>query len=360
MKILFLPKYTALGASSRMRTYQYLKYYRAAGIECTVQPFFDDSYLKNLYEGKRDTLKVIYFYFKRLFIILTFFKYDKIFLEKEVFPYSPAFSVLLLVIFREKYIVDYDDAIFHNYDRNTNFFIKTFLGKKIDTVMKYGDIVIAGNSYLAKRAFEAGAINIKIIPTVVDLARYPLPDFKLQSQNSQDKEEQQLIVGWIGTKSTFEKHLLLIKDWLIKAQELFNIKVQIIGITNSNCFIGDKVELVPWSEESEVEHIRNFDIGIMPLQNTSWEEGKCAYKIIQYLACGKPVIASNVGMNSQLCINGETGFLADTEEEFLNALNTLLNDKELRIKMGKRGRTLVEQNYNLEITSGEMVKILLA
>lgn len=360
MKILFLPKYTALGASSRMRTYQYLQYYRDAGIECTVEPFFDDSYLKNLYEGKRDTLKVIYFYFKRLFIILTFFQYDKIFLEKEVFPYSPAISVFLLVIFREKYIVDYDDAIFHNYDRNTNFFIRTILGKKIDTVMKYADVVIAGNSYLAKRALEAGAKNIKIIPTVVDLARYPTPDFKSNTQFSPDNDNHQMIIGWIGTKSTFEKHLLLIKDWLIKAQEIFDVKVQIIGITHTDRFIGNNVHLTPWSEHSEVAHIKNFDIGIMPLQNTSWEEGKCAYKIIQYLACGKPVIASNVGMNSQLCINGETGFLADTEEEFLQALHTLLNDKELRIEMGKNGRALVEQNYNLEITSSELVKILLA
>ena len=359
MKILFLPKYSALGASSRMRTHQYLPFYRAAGLECTVEPFFDDDYLKNLYAGKSNNLNVIAYYFKRLFILFTVFKYDKIFLEKEIFPYVPAFAERILAIMRKKYIVDYDDAIFHNYDQSSHRLVQQFLAKKIDGVMKNAESVVVGNSYLEQHALYAEAKKGYIIPTVIDLERYPNPIFEVDNHNHSDSHSK-YIVGWIGTKSTFEKHLLLIKDWLIKAQELFPIELHIVGLPSSPIFLGKHVKYIPWSEDTEVERISQFDIGIMPLKDSLWEQGKCAYKLIQYLACGKPVIASNVGMNKDLCQHGETGFLADTEEEFLKALQVLLTDQDLRIRMGRQGRELIEEQYNVAITSKELIKILSA
>ena len=360
MKILFLPKYTALGASSRMRTYQYLPFYKEAGIDCTVKPLFEDAYLEKLYAGKRAPFDVIYSYAKRLGLFFTFHRYDKIFLEKEFFPYLPAFAVYLMVIFKKKYIVDYDDAIFHNYDQSSNFFVKMFLGKKIDQVMKNAEVVIAGNSYLAKRAMKAGAKKVVIIPTVIDLERYPKPEFNKEEEKDDFVENRRVIVGWIGTETTFQKHLLLIKDWLIKAQQIHHIELRIVGVLSSEVFMGNHVKFLPWTADSEVANISEFDIGIMPLKNSCWEEGKCAYKLVQYLACGKPVIASDVGMNSQLCIDGETGYLADTEEAFLNSLYLLIKDEALRKRMGEKGRTLIEEKYNLQVTSKEWIKLMLA
>lgn len=358
MKVLFLTKYTDLGASSRMRTYQYIQFYKEAGIECTVEPFFNDDYLRKLYAGKRNKLTLFLFYFKRFYVLCAAFKYDKIYIEKEIFPYLPAFAEYFLSVLKKKYIVDYDDAIFHNYDKNANVVLRKFLGNKIDQVMKYAEVVIAGNTYLAERAAKAGAKRIVIIPTVVDLRRYDQVNKKFENKEIAQNGEDRVVVGWIGTKSTFEKHLLFIKDWLIKAQKIYDIELHIIGINVNTASLGDHVKLIPWSEDTEVENISNFDIGIMPLQNTSWEEGKCAYKIIQYLACGKPVIASNVGMNSQLCINGKTGYLADSEEEFLAALDLLIHDQELRREMGKTGRKLIEDQYDLQITSEKLVKVM--
>lgn len=349
MKVLFLTKYTNLGASSRMRTYQYLRFYREAGIECTAEAFFDDTYLKRLYSGQRSTWRLLGFYLKRLMVLSTAFKYDKIFIEKELFPYFPPFFEYLLFLFGKKYIVDYDDAIFHNYDRNSSFIIRNFLKHKIDTVMKHADVVIAGNSYLARRASEAGAQKIEIIPTVVDLDRYPAPQYETEGK---------FVVGWIGTKSTFEKHLLSIKDWLLKAQDLYDIEIHIIGITASEVFLGDHVKLVPWAEETEAEALSKIDVGIMPLRNSPWEEGKCAYKIVQYMACGKPVIASDVGINSELCVAGKTGFLADSEGDFLRALKTMIGDEKLRKDMGRRGRALVEEKFNLAVTSAHLTNII--
>ena len=351
MKVLFLTKYTALGASSRMRTFQYLRYYEAAGIDCTVSSFFNDAYLHNLYGGKPSRWSLFNFYMKRFLVLLSVFKYDKVYIEKEIFPYSPPFAEWLLFLCGKDYLVDYDDAIFHNYDRNSNFIIRTFLKNKIDMVMKHAEAVIAGNSYLAKRAEKAGAKKVVVVPTVVDLERYaPL---------ALPKKEGKFIIGWIGTKTTFEKHLLSIKDWLLKAQDLFDLEIHIIGITENHIYLGDHVKLIPWTEETEVAAISTIDVGIMPLRNSPWEEGKCAYKIIQYMACGKPVIASDVGMNAEVCLNGETGFLADSEEEFLAALRFLINNKTSREHMGKKGRTLVEKSFNIEKTSQVMTELIL-
>ncbi|QBO58372.1 glycosyltransferase [Chryseobacterium salivictor] len=350
MKVLFLTKYSALGASSRLRTFQYLPFYREAGIECIVEPFFNDSYLERLYNGKGIHLLVFSFYLKRLLVLLSILKYDKIYIEKEIFPYLPPFAEWILFLLKKKYIVDYDDAIFHNYDRNKNVIVRIFLKNKIDSVMKYAEVVIAGNAYLAQRATDAGAKHTEIIPTVVDLKRYTVRS---------EKKEDVFVIGWIGTKSTFEKHLLSIKDWLIKAQQLLNVELHVIGITKTEVFLGDHVKLIPWTENTEVAHLSKFDVGIMPLRDSPWERGKCAYKIIQYFAVGIPVIASDVGMNAEVCINGETGFLANTEEGFLGALKFLITHEDTRKEMGMKGRKVVEKTFNVEATSKILTNIIL-
>ena len=105
----------------------------------------------------------------------------------------------------------------------------------------------------------------------------------------------------------------------------------------------------PWSEATEVPLIQTFDIGIMPLTDTPWARGKCGYKLIQYMACGLPVIASPVGVNADIVEHGVNGFLADTEEEWAQAISTLLNDRELRRRMGAAGRKKVEAEYSLQV-----------
>lgn len=350
MKVLFLTKYTALGASSRLRTYQYLPFYEEAGIECTIEPFFNDRYLKNWYTGKRNRLLIFSFYWKRLLVLLQVFKYEKVYIEKEIFPYLPPFAEWLLFLLNKKYMVDYDDAIFHNYDRHKNIIIRTLLKNKIKAVIKHAEVVVVGNGYLAQYALDAGAKKVETVPTVVDLKRYVLQSKKLKDS---------FVIGWIGTKSTFEKHLLLIKDWLLKAQHLYRVELHLIGVTQTEVFLGDQVKLIPWTEDTEVAHLSSFDVGIMPLKDSPWEQGKCAYKIIQYLSVGVPVIASKVGMNAEVCLPGRTGFLADTEQDFLNALKVLIHDEATRKEMGRNGRALVEKTYNLEVSSKILTNIIL-
>ena len=364
MKILYLTKYTRLAGSSRMRSYQYFAYLEEAGMQVTVQPFFDDAYLKDFYAGKKNVSAVLKSYIKRLGVLFSVFSYDRVVIEKEIFPFLPAWAEWMLKRLGIQYIVDYDDAIFHNYDQSSNPIIKKFLGNKIANVMRFSGTVVAGNQYLADYAARSGAKNIEIIPTVIDLERYPpknndikLPPFRV-GERSESKDNQKFVVGWIGTKTTFEKHLLPCKDWIKALQNLEpNIRFHIVGITE-DMDLGKNVKYIRWTEETEVAEILKMDIGLMPLQDSKWEKGKCAYKLIQYAACGIPGVASDVGMNREVTVPGETGILAAGDDEWIQAIKTLKSNTELRHQMGRNARKKVEERYCIQQTSTKWLEIL--
>ena len=365
MKILYLTKYTRLAGSSRMRSYQYFPYLEKAGIQVTVKPFFDDAYLKDFYAGKKNVGVVLKSYFKRLWVLFSVFRYDRVVIEKEIFPFLPAWAEWMLKLLGIQYIVDYDDAIFHHYDQSANPLIKNFLGKKIAKVMRFSGTVVAGNQYLADYAARSGAKNIEIIPTVIDLERYPpknndiqLPPFRV-GERSASENNQKFVVGWIGTKTTFEKHLLPCKDW-IKALQIQdpNIRFHIVGITE-DMDLGKNVQYIRWTEETEVAEILKMDIGLMPLQDSKWEKGKCAYKLIQYAACGIPGVASDVGMNREVCVDGKNGYLVYSDTDWIQRISELKEHREKRQLFGNNARRLVEEKYCIQVTAEKWIQILM-
>ncbi|MGX7668082.1 glycosyltransferase family 4 protein [Flavobacterium pedocola] len=346
MKVLYFTKYSRLGASSRLRSYQYFPFLEAKGIAVSVSPLFNDAYLEHLYSGKKSIMTVLLAYLKRFFVFFTVFRYDKVVIEKELFPYLPPLFERILAFLGIKYIVDYDDAIFHNYDLSTNKAIRFFLKHKIDTVMKCAGTVVAGNSYLASRALQSGAVNVVVLPTVIDISRYEV-------KQKQDHEE--IVIGWIGSPSTY-KYVKTILPVIEKLSTNYSIVFQVIGAKET--YKGPaKVEFLDWSETSEVNLIQQFDIGIMPLENSPWEQGKCAYKLIQYMGCGIPVVASPVGMNSEV-VHQENGFLADREEQWYQAFEKLVLDATSRKTLGANGRKKVEEAFSLQKASQKIIALL--
>ncbi|KDD69733.1 glycosyltransferase involved in cell wall biosynthesis [Pseudomonas sp. BT76 TE3572] len=342
MKVLLLSKYSRLGASSRLRFLQYIPSLEEGGVEVVVQCLFDDTYLKSLYSsGKRPVLRSVYCYLVRFFALFTVRKYDVIWIEKEVFPYFPATVERILRAFAPPYVVDYDDAIFHSYDLSSNSLIRKILGGKIDVVMRNAQCVIAGNNYLASRATAAGAKNVVVVPTVVDKNRYLA---------KRDASGQSLIIGWIGSPST-QKYVVAIRQTLLKVCNEFGARVLLMGATPEivNELPGIAVEVRPWSEDSEVDFIRQIDVGIMPLVDGPWEKGKCGYKLIQYMASSVPVVASPVGVNIEIVDGNQCGLLADSLAEWESSLQTLLGDADQRLHYGRAGRVAVENKYTLHV-----------
>jgi len=347
MHILVLSRYDELGASSRLRFYQYFPLLESEGIEITVSPLFDRKYVSNLYSGKRSLVRVVLSYARRMLCLVNSRKFDVIFLEKEVFPWLPSWFEISLLPKNVSIVVDYDDAIHHKYDKNRSGLIRLILGKKIDSIMRRCGLVICGNDYLVTHAKQIGAARVELLPTVVDVSRYKVEASYFNSR---------ITIGWIGSPITAEylKPLRPVLDHLV---DVFNVRIVAIG-ANPEQLIGLPVESVKWSENSEVTEICKFDIGIMPLPDEPFERGKCGYKLIQYMACGKPVVASPVGANNNIVKVGINGFLASSTEEWKEYLGRLCSDPELRIRMGSAGRNSIEIFYSLNLTAQRLVHLL--
>jgi glycosyltransferase involved in cell wall biosynthesis len=348
-RVLLLTRYTSRGASSRLRTLQYVDALSQRGIEFEIDSLLDDAYLDALYGGRRIRWdRVARAYARRAGLHRRLQSFDVVWLEKEAFPWLPFACERWLVSGGPPLVVDYDDAIFHRYDQHSSASIRRLLGTKIDRVMRSATVVVAGNEYLAERARGAGAERIEIIPTAVDLERYrprdPAP------------RRGPFTVGWIGTPQT--AHFLTdIAPALARFAANGDVRFVFVGCP-ADLDLGIGYQARAWSEATEAAAIRSFDVGLMPLRDAPFERGKCGYKLIQYMACAVPVIASPVGVNRQIVTPGSNGYVASTEEDWLRALTTLYTDESLGLEMGRRGRQLVEIEHSTRSIAGRLEAIL--
>jgi glycosyltransferase involved in cell wall biosynthesis len=347
LRVLLLSRYDRLAASSRVRSYQYLPYLRELGIAVESRPLFDDGYIQRLYRGRRRLVTpILAGYARRLWDLASVSRFDLLWLEYELFPWLPAWFERLLSRLGVPYVVDYDDAIFHRYDSHPNPLVRRLLGHKIDQVMRGARLVIAGNDYLAERAQRAGARHVERVPTVIDLSRYHVPT---------PSPDRPYTVGWIGSPLT-APYLQLVRDALAEMATSEDVRVTLVGsgpVTLDHV----AVDVRPWSESSEVAELQQFDVGIMPLRDEPWERGKCGYKLIQYMACGRPVVASPVGASRHIVEHGTNGFLARSAPDWVEALRAL-RDPALRARMGTAGRAKVERTYCVQVTAPRLASLL--
>jgi len=275
--------------------------------------------------------------------------FDLLWIEYELFPWLPATIEQLLATVGVRYVVDYDDPIYHRYELHRHGLVRFLLGGKISRIMRQASTVIVGNDYLAERAHAAGARRVEHLPTVVDLDRYPA---------SVPRRTDVFTVGWIGSPSTVG-YLSAIARILAKFCAERRARLLVVGARQA-LLDGIPVEFRGWSESTEVEDICDFDVGIMPLPDEPWERGKCGYKLIQYMACERPLLASPVGVNRQIVEQGENGFLAVTDQEWRSALENLYAAPELRTRLGKAGRQKVERSYCTRVTAPTLASILMS
>ncbi len=348
LRVLLLTRYGSLGASSRLRAYQYLPYLRSHGFDVTPAPLLGDFYQQDLYAGRaRRWGRIAVAYLLRLWRLVQSRSFDLVWIEYELFPWLPALGERLLARLGIPYVVDYDDAIYHRYELHRNWMVRRLLGGKIDLIMRNATVVIAGNTYLGERARTAGARCVKHLPTAVDIKRYP---------TAPPARGKVTTLGWIGSPSTVG-YLSLIQPVLSDFCRGNKAQLVVVGAREAP-LEGVPVAFKPWYESTEVEEILGFDIGLMPLPDEPWERGKCGYKLIQYMACARPVIASPVGINSQIVDQGVNGFLAGTAVEWRSALEMLSDAPELRLRLGLEGRRKVEMRYSTQVTAPRLAGIL--
>jgi glycosyltransferase involved in cell wall biosynthesis len=350
MKIALLTKYGALSASTRQRFQQYGPYLSAAGFDLDPHPLFDDQYLKQLYErGSRNPGHIALRYLQRLHWLVTARDADVIWLHCELFPFLPGVIELLSRLPGKPIVFDYDDAVFHNYDLHPNPIVRAVLAQKLQASIGGAQISFCGNEYLAEYARPL-CNRVEVIPTVVDIENYR-PASSLEPKGM-------LRIGWIGTPSTWNKYMEPKLDVCAAAAKKVDGRLTVMG-AGPLAALHPSVDFLPWSETTEIACIQSMNIGVMPLDESPWARGKCGYKLIQYMACGLPVVASPVGVNSRLVEHGVNGFLAETDAQWAAALDALLGDASLRRRMGAAGRKKVEQEYSLQVFGPRVADLLI-
>jgi hypothetical protein len=343
-------RYDASGASSRLRHMQYADALRAAGIDAVIEPFFGEGYLPRLYSNQSTFTSVLAGYGRRIRQLWRPREIDVLWLEKEALPWLPWALESMLLSKQVPLVVDIDDAVFHNYDLHRSGIVRHLFGRKLDKLMARAALVTAGNRYLGDRALAAGAARVEIVPTVVDLSVYV--------QRPAFEAGKAATIGWIGTPSTWQEYVQPMMPLLAQAAQDAGARILAVGAGHA-APDHHLLDVRPWTEVSEVTNIHDMSIGIMPLDDTPWARGKCGYKLIQYMACGIPVIASPVGVNADIVEHGVNGFLATTEAEWREAIATLLHDPDLRQRMGSAGRKKAEEHYSLQVWGPRVANMLL-
>jgi glycosyltransferase involved in cell wall biosynthesis len=352
-RVLVLARYDRLGASSRVRFLQLLPHLAGLGITADVQPLLGDNYVRQLYAGERIAFAAaVRSYLCRIQALCSRNRYDVIWVEKEALPWIPAW-IEAGFFGRSPYVVDLDDAWYLRYQQHPSRIVRMLMAKKIDCVMRRSAGVIAGNKYLAERARRAGTQNVKIIPSAVDLQRYAAVEKSRRESNAP------FVIGWIGTPIT-ARYLSQFAPVLRGLAKRHSTRLHIIGASRPREFEDLPVQEISWSESTEINEIAKCDVGIMPLDNDAWSYGKCAYKLLQFMAAGKPVVASAVGANVEVVQHGDNGLLVNSTAEWISALAVLAADADLRERMGKAGRRTVELKYSLDKIAPEIAATLFA
>jgi glycosyltransferase involved in cell wall biosynthesis len=215
-------------------------------------------------------------------------------------------------------------------------------------MMKRVNFVIAGNQFLKSQVIPYNP-NVEVIPTSIDLSQY--------SVKKGYHPQGPITIGWLGSSSTLKylRPLLPTLEKMFNGYPHFQLKIVCDQFLDSSYLPIIKKR---WSSEEEEGDLKSFDIGIMPLSDDLWSRGKCGLKIVQYFGVGIPAVCTPVGMNRDIVENGVNGFWAQREEEWMSSLLKLMQDEELRKKMGRIGRKRVEEAYCLEVNTRRILDVL--
>lgn len=358
MKILFVTQYGVLAASSRTRVFHYLPHLQAAGHQCQVLTVLPDRGIggSQILVTRQLARKFLYYLwaFWRTFIcsvhaLWAARRCDLIFVQKVIFP------PLIRWFFRfsrTPFVYDFDDAIFTTEVRERNWLAQRKYKRNaagLPAMLRLAQLALVENEYTASFA-RGHCPRVAIITGPIDTERY--------CPEAECREREEVVLGWIGSSSTLP-YLQMIRPALEEIGKGFGyVRLHVVGAS------GVELQHMPtatkaWSPEGEVEDLRGFDIGLMPMPDDEWTRGKGGYKLLQYMAVALPVITSPVGINCQIVADGEDGFWAETTEQWREKITCLVVDAKLRQRMGRAGRDKMERSYSLNKAQKSLEKLLI-
>ncbi len=315
-------------ASSRVRALNHFDRLRDA---------FDITWIPRVLENKGDGLlgRIIFAITKRvqtvkLWSAVAFGRFDIVFVQV---MFLPAWCLSILKKKNTLICFDFDDAVY------------TYSPTDFDLMMRYADKIIVATPYL-KEHIESYNKDCRVIFSPVDT------DLIMPWQNAQAV----FTIGWVGSQWTLPYLELLIPVFEKMAQKGSSFKLLVSGAEIN--IAGVDIECMPWSEQGELDALGKIDIGIMPLKNDEWSRMKGGYKLYLYMAAGRPVVASPYGINANIIKDGTTGYLAESESEWMAAFEKLQNDVVLRRSMGALARQEAERKYSYKVCTQQLVDFL--
>lgn len=352
-RIAFVVQYPkGVSPSQRFRCELWEDALAKAQISHETFPFIDSEtrkviYQKGHYLGK--AWGVVLGYLRRCKLLFQLRNFDFVFVQREATPFGPPlFEWLASYALKAQVIFDFDDAIWiptisaeNQLAEKLKFFGKT----KYVCACAYK--VVVGNEFLANFARNYSS-NVNVVPTCVDTS-------KSASLLKKHDQTNPLTVGWTGSFSTL-KYLELILPALKSAQAIVPFKFVVIA-DRAPELPGLDYEFVKWSEENELQDLARLDVGVMPLIEDRWSEGKCGFKLIQYFSLGIPALASPVGVNSQILEHEISGYLCQTTGDWCTGICTLLKDAELRNRMGTAGRKKIVDSYSVQANAQAFISL---
>jgi glycosyltransferase involved in cell wall biosynthesis len=340
MKVVALTRTSSIGPSTRYRIEQFRPALAAQGIELVTLPLFGRTWFAILERGPllRALLKAPYS-LARLIVRIVQARSaargdaDVVLIEQQLFPYLPAALEELLWPARKPTLLEFDDALW----------LTPGHAAKLERLCARASLVIAGNEFLAAFA-RPHARRVAVIPTVVDTARYA------SAAQQRRPPDGTLRIGWIGLRYNLPYLAPLAAPLRGLGARGLACELRVIssGLPGpAEAWEGVRLVHRPWSEATEVDEIAACDVGVMPLPDTPWAAGKCGLKLLQFMAAGRPVVASPVGVNPQIVQHEHSGLLAADEAGWSQAFERLHRDAAFAARLGAAGRAVVEQRYSL-------------
>jgi glycosyltransferase involved in cell wall biosynthesis len=355
-KILFLVPHPIEDAGCRYRIYQFIPLLENAGYQCCVAPFSSEHLFRSLHSRGRTLTKAFhtaYCSVRRLFRLAYLRQFDFVVIHREVFPFLTPLLEKIVLHFGRNVIFSFDDAVYAGHHDvsvlNHPFLYRFKYGQGVDEVLRRCVHVVAGNRILGEYAQRFNP-RVTIIPTVVDCNYY-------RYQGARTNGARPITVGWMGSRSTVS-YIRLIEPALKRIAIAYHDQVQFrfYGSPDYKPNL-PACSSLPFSLASEIEDLHSLDIGIMPMPDTEWTRGKCAFKAIQYMATGAVAVASPVGVTKDLIQHDRNGLLASSLDDWFCCLSALIRDAGQRQRLAQHARITIENSYSLQIWALTFVSI---
>jgi glycosyltransferase involved in cell wall biosynthesis len=343
MRILFIVPYPPGRApSQRFRFEQYLPLLTQAGHSYRLASFISEDTWAILYKPGHALAKatgILAGFLRRFLLLFSVPAYDYIFIHREASPIGPpVFEWLIAKVLGKKIIYDFDDAI---WIPNTSEANKIVAGvkwhHKVGSICRWAYKISCGNFYLRDYARQFNP-NAVVNPTTIDTVN-------LHNRVRDQQAPGRLVIGWTGTHSTL-KYLEQVVPVLAELEKQYDFEFRIISNQPPNLPLRS-LNFQPWRKGTEIADLAGLHIGLMPLEDDPWAKGKCAFKALQYMALGIPALVSPVGMNTEVVQPGVNGYVCITPADWRQALEMLMQDPELRIKLGEQARATIVERYSV-------------